>query len=366
MTGGFCMKARIKSVLKNGLGEGIDSMPIFGSARDLTGRRCTGMPPSAVPDQTVCVVIACFDVRRLDLLARAVRSVCEQDYPHELTIVVDYNEDLYWRLFKAIPKDVALIRNTRSRGAAGARNTAALASDCALVAFLDDDAYAHAGWLRSLVHAMDRPGVVGVGGRILPRWHEERPRWFPPEFGWVVGASIAGLGAATFPVRNVWSGSMMVDRAAFQMVNGFREDFGKVGGAARPEDTELCLRISHFYGAAGQWLMVPSAVVEHDVPAHRATLRYVVDRCWLEGNGKVRMRSLSADYRRALVDERFYLSRTIPRGVGAGVIESLRLWSPDGLLRAGTILLGVGAAIFGALAATISGGRIRRRQGESR
>jgi hypothetical protein len=208
--------------------------------------------------------------------------------------------------------------------------------------------------------------VVGVGGRILPGWQEDRPRWFPPELGWVVGASIAGMGATAFPVRNVWSASMMVDRVAFQTVNGFREDFCKVGSAARPEDTELCLRISHVYGAAGQWLMVPSAVVEHHVPAHRATLRYVVDRCWSEGNGKVRMRALSADYRRALVDERVYLSRTIPRGVGVGVLESLRLWSPDGLLRAGTILLGVGAAIFGALAATIGGPRARHRQGEPR
>jgi GT2 family glycosyltransferase len=341
-------------------------MSVLGSARDLAGRPRIGTPLSIAPDRTVCVVIACFDVQRWDLVVRAVRSVRDQDYPHELTIVVDYNEDLYRRVLGAVPKDVSVIRNTRSRGAAGARNTAALASGCALVAFLDDDASAQTGWLRSLVHAMDRPGVVGVGGRILPGWQEDRPRWFPPELGWVVGASIAGMGATAFPVRNVWSASMMVDRVAFQTVNGFREDFCKVGSAARPEDTELCLRISHVYGAAGQWLMVPSAVVEHHVPAHRATLRYVVDRCWSEGNGKVRMRALSADYRRALVDERVYLSRTIPRGVGVGVLESLRLWSPDGLLRAGTILLGVGAAIFGALAATIGGPRARHRQGEPR
>jgi glycosyltransferase involved in cell wall biosynthesis len=341
-------------------------MSVFGSARDPGAQPRSSSPLSIAPHRTVCVVIACFDVQRLDLLARAVRSVRDQDYPHELIIVVDYNEDLYLRVSSAVPKGVSVIQNTRSRGASGARNTAALASGCALLAFLDDDASAQPGWLRSLVHAMDRPGVVGVGGRILPGWQEDRPRWFPSEFGWVVGASVADVRATAFPVRNVWSGSMMVDRAAFQTVNGFREDFGKVGSAAQPEDTELCLRISHVYGATGQWLMVPSAVAEHHVPANRATLRYVVDRCWSEGNGKVRMRALSPNYRRALADERVYLSRTIPRGVGAGVLESLRLWSPDGLLRAGTILLGVAAAIFGALAATIGGSRVRRQQGEQR
>jgi hypothetical protein len=113
--------------------------------------------------------------------------------------------------------------------------------------------------------------------------------------------------------------------------------------------------------------MVPSAVVEHHVPAYRATLRYVMHRCWSEGSGKVRMRAVSADHGRALADERVYLSRTIPRAVGAGVLESLRRWSPDGLLRAGTILLGVGAAILGALTTSIGGPRLRRQhEGEPR
>ena len=322
--------------------------------------------PLIAPNRTVCVVVACFDVQRLDLLARAVQSVRDQDYPHELTVVVDYNEDLYPRVLSAVPKDVSVIRNTRSRGAAGARNTAALASDCALVAFLDDDASAQPGWLRSLVQAMDRPGVVGVGGRILPQWHEHCPRWFPPEFGWVVGASITGAAATAFPVRNVWAGSMMVDRVAFQTVNGFREDLCKVGRAAQPEDTELCLRVSHVYGATGQWLMVPSALVEHYVPPHRATLRYFMDRCRSEGSGKVRMRALSADHNRALADERMYLTRTIPRAVGTDVLESLLRRNTDGLLRAGTVLLGVGSAVLGALGACIGGPRVRNQKGKPR
>jgi glucosyl-dolichyl phosphate glucuronosyltransferase len=324
----------------------------------------TSTLPLLASNRTVSVIIASFDAERLDLLARAVRSVREQDYMHELTIVVDYNEDLYLRVLSAAPKNVSVIRNTRSRGAAGARNTAALVSDCSLVAFLDDDASVRPGWLRSLVDAMDRPGVVGVGGLIFPRWHGDRPRWFPPELGWVLGASIADVGATAFPVRNVWSGSMMVDREAFQKVNGFREDLCKVGSAALPEDTELCLRISHIYGPLGYWLMVPSAVAEHYVPAERATLRYVINRCWSEGRGKVRMRAICPDQRKALADEKIYLSRTIPRAVGSGVVESMRLRSIDGFLRVGTILLGVGAAILGALTAIIGGPPVRRENKE--
>ena len=209
------------------------------SIQNVTDQSQSRTVPLTSSGRTVAVVIACFDLQRMSLLMRAIESVCNQDYPNELTVVVDYNGELYLRVLDAVPENVSVMRNTRSRGAAGARNTAALTSDCALVAFLDDDACAKAAWLRSLVCAMDQPGVMGAGGRILPRWQEERPRWFPLEFGWVIGASIAGAGEGLSPVRNVWSGSMMVDRDAFQKVDGFGEHLSKVGGASRPEDTEL-------------------------------------------------------------------------------------------------------------------------------
>lgn len=335
------------------------------SVQNLADQPQSRTVPLTTPGRTVGVVIACFDLQRMSLLMRAIESVCDQDYPNKLTVVVDYNEELYWRVLNAVPENVSVMRNTRSRGAAGARNTAALVSDCALVAFLDDDACAKAAWLRSLVCAMDQPGVVGVGGRILPRWQEGCPRWFPPEFGWVVGTSIADARKGIFPVRNVWSGSMMVDREAFQKVDGFREYLSKVGGAARPEDTELCLRLSHVYGTAGQWLMVPSALVEHYVPAHRTTLRYVLTRCWAEGAGKAQLRALAADRSRALADEKIYLSKAIPRAFGAGVLQSLRLRRVDGLMRSGTILLGVAVAILGAIITGIGAALNRNAKGKS-
>ena len=355
-----------RSPFKDELYEDADDMLVCRSVQDIADQsRTSETLPLIAPHRSVGVVIACFDTRRMGLLQLAVQSVREQDYPHELTVVVDYNEELYQQLHNSALDNVSVIRNTRSRGAAGARNTAALMSDNALIAFMDDDACAQAGWLRSLVRAMQQPGVVGVGGRILPRWQQESPRWFPPEFGWVVGASIGDAGDKNFPVRNVWSGSMMVDREAFQKVEGFREGLSKVGGAARPEDTELCLRLTQTYGPVGQWLMVPAALVEHYVPAHRATLRYVMNRCWAEGAGKVHLRAMSADRSRALADEKLYLSKAIPRALWSEVLQSLRLRRLDGLMRAGTILLGVGAAVVGAIVTGLGAAFGRHPCGES-
>lgn len=156
----------------------------------------------------------------------------------------------------------------------------------------------------------------------------------------------------------------MVDRAAFQSVNGFREDFCKVGGASQPEDTEFCLRLSYAYHPLGKWLMVPSAVVQHYVPTHRTTLKYVINRCWLEGIGKARMRAITDDPKLALASEKDYLSRTIPRAVWNGILDSARLRRLDGLMRSGTILLGASAALLGAAAIEIS--RTARRNKEEK
>ena len=57
-------------------------------------------------------------------------------------------------------------------------------------------------------------------------------------------ARTPGMPTVTAPIRNVWSASMVVRRETFMAVGGFRTGFGKLGGQNRPEDTELCLRMS--------------------------------------------------------------------------------------------------------------------------
>ena len=150
-----------------------------------------------------------------------------------------------------------------------------------VVAFLDDDACATPDWLEALIVHFADPAVAGVGGRVDPLWATARPSWFPGEFDWTVGASYSGMPETTAQVRNVWSNNMALRRAAFDAAGGFREDFGKVGAASRPEDTELCLRVT-----SGSWLYEPTSAVAHWVPAQRATLRYFLRRCFDEGKGK--------------------------------------------------------------------------------
>jgi glucosyl-dolichyl phosphate glucuronosyltransferase len=170
----------------------------------------------------------------------------------------------------------------------------------------------------------------------------------PDEFGWVVGAHYKGMPTTTTEVRNVWSGNMAVRTDAFRLVRGFRTEFGKVGSNSRPEDTDFCIRAAT--AAGGRWLYVPSAVVEHEVPASRATLRFFAHRCVAEGRSNVEMARLLADDA-TLDHERAYMKQVVPRAILRNVITGR-------IDRASAMAVGVLCAGWGVGLAT--GTRTRR------
>jgi glycosyltransferase involved in cell wall biosynthesis len=79
---------------------------------------------------------------RPDMLIRAVKSVTNQTYPSTEIVIVDdrSNYDIEAHLRKeAVPKYYRVIKNTRTPGAAGARNTGFNNSQGEFIGFLDDD-----------------------------------------------------------------------------------------------------------------------------------------------------------------------------------------------------------------------------------
>jgi len=257
------------------------------------------------------VVIPCYSDRRWDQLVAAVGSAWAQTPPPDrVVVVVDHNDRLLERACRELP-GAAVVANDSARGASGARNTGVRHTDTAFIALLDDDTTAHPGWLAGLLAPFADPAVVGTGGAINPAWHRGRPAWFPDEFLWVVGASYRGMPTTSAPVRNVWSESMAVRRDAFLAVGGFRVGFGKLGERARPEDTDLCIRMSAASG--GHWVYNPAAVIDHIVPAARSTFGFFLARSVSEGRGKIEMARLNKG-RQSLGDEQGYV-RDLPRAV---------------------------------------------------
>jgi glucosyl-dolichyl phosphate glucuronosyltransferase len=303
----------------------------------------------------ISVVIPCHTQREWQQLVGAVNSVVNQSLaPAEVVVAVDHNPALYGRAKRTFP-DVNVVENAYDRGASGNRNTAVQHTSTDVVAMLDGDAYARAGWLQGLVDPFADPAVVGTGGAIIPVWRGARPAWFPDEFLWTVGGSLPTTAQTPTPARNVWSASMAVRRDAFESVGGFRVGFGKQGNRSRPEDTELCLRLAMESG--GHWLFVPDAQIEHPVPAERGRFRAFLSRCYQEGRGKVEMARLLASQGGAVLEsERAYLRRTLPRAVGRGLVATVAGNGTRHAAIAGAVVLGVAAAGLGGGVEALSAG----------
>jgi GT2 family glycosyltransferase len=312
----------------------------------------------STPRPSVSIVIPTHSDQRWASLVRTVASARSQILtPAEIVIVVDHNPALYHRARRDLA-GVTVLGNVYARGVSGNRNTGAFHTRTPLIAFLDDDTSAEPDWLARMVAPFGDKQVVGTGGRINPEWlRGSRPTWMPEEFLWAVGGSYAGMPTSTAPIRNVWSASMAVRRDTFLAVGGFRVGFGKLGNRNRPEDTELCLRMSQATG--GHWMYVPDAGIRHEVPARHSTFSHFLRRCYAEGRGKVQMAGLH-DGSEALGAERDYL-RSLPRTVVRNIAAASRGDGMSHALKAGGVVAGVAAAGVGGAIETLATRRSTRR-----
>lgn len=301
---------------------------------------------------TAAVAIPCFSLDRWDDLRRAIGSVRAQSRaPEELIIVVDHNAELLRRVGLEFP-EARVIANEEQQGSSGARNTALAHVTTDIVAFLDDDVIAATNWLQELLLGYDDPTVLGVGGAITPRWDGARPRWFPPEFDWVIGCSYRGMPETEAVVRNFFGNNMSFRTEVLRRTEGFPSSLTRLG--SRPtggEETELCIRLLQVE-PSGVLLYRPTALVSHRVPLVRATMRYFRARCFEEGRSKALLRRhVGADM--ALKAERRYALRVLPRAV----LEALRAAIAHGTMadveRASAIVVGFALTSVGYIMGTL-------------
>ncbi len=301
------------------------------------------------------VVICAYTEERWDQVLAAVQSVRAQSVKAaEIILVADHNPVLYRRLSAALP-DVTVLENREERGLSGARNTGAAQARGEVIAFLDDDAVAHADWLKFLLDAYANPDVMGVGGLTVPEWETARPAWLPSEFYWVVGCNYTGMPPSGSRVRNLLGANMSFRREAFTLVEGFQAGIGREAGK-RPlgcEETEFCIRLGQ--RSPGSLLVMEyRAVVSHFVPVSRCRFSYFVSRCFAEGISKARVTG-NVGSEDGLAAERAYVTRTLPLGVVKGLADCCR-GHIGGLGRATAIITGLAVTAAGYLAARFGRG----------
>ncbi len=204
----------------------------------------------------VTVVIPVRD-RPADL-RRCLESLGELRYPPDgvRVVVVDDGSTRP----AVVPPGVRLVRLEKSVGPGTARNAGAAASGSDLVAFLDSDCVADAGWLEALAGELADPQVAAVGGRVLGL-HD---RTWLERYEAVRSPLDLGRSRATSRPRQMVpylvTANLVVRRSAFDAVGGFARD------VRWGEDVDLCWRLCE----GGHRLVYrPDAVVRH---AHRGHL----------------------------------------------------------------------------------------------
>ena len=295
---------------------------------------------------SISVVICAFTPERLSALDEGVSSLLRQSVaPHEVVLVIDHAPALLSECEERWGTAVKAVPNQEGQGLCGARNTGVAMVDGDVVAFLDDDAVPAQDWIERLGAAYCDPAVLGVGGAVQPRWLAGRPRWFPPEYDWVVGCTHSGMPREPAPVRNVVGANMSFRRDVLTEVGGFRDELGRVGSnTAGAEETDLCIRAGQRW-PEGTILFDPGASVEHLVPAARGEPRYFVSRCLGEGRSKAILAGLVGSDS-GLESERVYVRRTLPLGFLRGFRDALR-GDLGGPARSAALLGGLLVTSFG-------------------
>lgn len=298
--------------------------------------------PSSDGAADVSAVVCAHDELRWDALARAVASLQAQEPPlGEVIVVVDHNPRLFKRV-RAELDGVTAVENRHPRGLSGARNTGVEVARGSLAAFLDDDAIAASDWVDRLAGACRDPSVLGAGGRVLPRWIDGRPPWFPDEFLWVVGCTYKGMPVRPAQVRNLYGGCFCIRHAVVSELGGFRTELGRVGSNRMGcEETELCIRASRRW-PGGSFRYEPDAIIYHDVTAERSRWSYFRSRCFAEGVSKARLTRLVGSAQ-GLSSERAHAFQTLPVGalreIAGGIAQR------DGARIARSAAIAVGLAV---------------------
>jgi len=172
----------------------------------------------------------------------------------------------------------------REQGRSAALNCGFRVATGEIVVTTDDDVRVEPDWLNRIEAGLDAQQCDYVGGRVVPMWESEPPRWLPQTNGqlWAVIALLDyGREPIKFGKRVPLGVNMAMRREAIARAGGFDTRIGRKAGTLLGQEVrEWCLR-AHAAGLVGYY--IPEMVVEHLIPTDRLNKEYF--RRWFYWRG---------------------------------------------------------------------------------
>ncbi len=166
--------------------------------------------------------------------------------------------------------------NEAKQGASFARNTGAALAKGNLLCFMDDDAMAGPDYLeRIILFFEEHPDAGGLGGRIIPRYIPEEPKWMSYYVSSMVGNFDYSPSVTVFsPNKYPLESNMIIRKIDFDAINGFNVDLPGVVGTLRigGEGKDFFFRLK----ALGRVIYYdPAIAVQHVVETAKLTKEYM-------------------------------------------------------------------------------------------
>ena len=236
-----------------------------------------------MPEASLKISVIICSYNRADYIIDAVESLYGQTLSKDAfeVFVVDNNSidntgDLVQEYMTA-HTDFHLHYLTESKqGASYARNTGASFARSPLLCFMDDDAVAERDYLERIVTFFGtHPDATGLGGRIIPRYIPEKPKWMSYHVSSMVGnfdysKTITEFKQGKYPLES----NMIVRKKDFDAINGFNTALPGVKGTLRigGEGKDFFKRLQQ-HGAKIYY--DPAIVVHHVVEVKKLTPHYL-------------------------------------------------------------------------------------------
>jgi glycosyltransferase involved in cell wall biosynthesis len=162
------------------------------------------------------------------------------------------------------------------QGASFARNTGASFSHSPLLCFMDDDAIAEKEYLeRILKFFTTHPNATGLGGRIIPKYIPNEPKWMSHFVSSLVGnfdysEELTVFKEGKYPLES----NMIVRKEDFDAIGGFNTELPGVKGTLRigGEGKDFFLRLQSLNKKV---YYDPKVIVHHIVEVKKLTPHYL-------------------------------------------------------------------------------------------
>jgi glycosyltransferase involved in cell wall biosynthesis len=197
------------------------------------------------------------------------------------------------------------------QGKSNALNTGIHKAHGDVLAFMDDDVEVEPAWLQNLTAELAGGKWAGTGGRVLPAWKCDPPRWLPMEGRYALAPLVMfdpGLEAG--PLDEAPFGTNMAFvKGVFEKYGLFRTDLGpRPGSEIRNEDTEFGQRLLN---RGERFRYEPTAVVYHEVPEKRLQKQFFLNWWFDKARADIREYGVPASTRWFLAGVPLFLFRRL-------------------------------------------------------